>query len=146
MITRLIMRYAVVRRTTRDAALLSVALALGVPAQANEDPKIITAVVCDTVAQIEGFAEAHTGAHLSVREAVQTVNKAARKDDACSAVSDLIVTDVRDEKHLAVGGNALMVKRVKVLGILLDTPVGVVAQPLPAVDQFILAATKDEEI
>jgi hypothetical protein len=116
-------------------------------APARAEPKVVDGVFCDTIAQIEGFAEAHVGAEMSVLDALQVVNKAANKQDACLPMARVIVDDMRDAKDLTVGGTALMVQRVMVVGIMMTTPNGPMPRALPAAEQFVLAKkNKGEEI
>lgn len=131
------------RRVAAQAAIL---LGLATSVHADTEPKIATGVFCDTQQQIEGFAEAHLGAQLSVLEATRAINKAAGKDDACSAISNAIVASMEEVKDLKIGGKSYVVTRVSVIGIMELTPAGVVAQSIPAVKQYVLAKGKGEEI
>jgi hypothetical protein len=88
----------------RAAILLAALVSSTTLVEADSDPKIVTGVFCDTQQQVEGFAEAHLGAQLSVREATRAINKAAGKDDACSPISNAIVGNMEEVKDLKIAG------------------------------------------
>src|SRR5205807_9512038 len=90
-------------RFAAGAASLLAGLAIAVPPMhADNGPKIVTGVFCDTEAQIEGFAEAHLGAQLSILEATHAINKAAGKNDACSPISNAIVSELEEVKEMTI--------------------------------------------
>jgi hypothetical protein len=130
----------------RVAILLAALVSSAALVQADNEPMIVTGVFCDTQQQVEGFAEAHLGAQLSVREATRAINKAAGKDDACSPISNVIVGNMEEVKDLKIAGKGYAVTRLRVVGILQLTPAGMVARSVPALEQYVLAKGKGEDI
>jgi hypothetical protein len=107
---------------------------------------VANGVFCDTLAQIEGFAEAHIGAELSVVDALQTINKAAEKQNACMPVIHAIIDNLRDTKELTIAGNTMTVQQVTIVGVMVMTPSGPIARVIPGTEQFILVEKKGQEV
>jgi hypothetical protein len=127
------------------AALLA-GILIPAAAPADNGLRIVTGVFCDTQDQIEGFAEAHLGAQLSVLEATETVNKAAGRDDACSPIANVVVARMEEVKATTIGGKSYIITRLSVIGIMTSTPAGMAPRFVPALEQFVVAKTKGEEI
>jgi hypothetical protein len=106
---------------------------------------VITGVFCDTEAQIASFAEAHLGAQLSVLEATRAINKAEGKD-ACSPIANVIVGSREEVKQIKLGGKGYTISRLRVIGLMIPTPAGLLPRSVPALEQYVLAKSKSEEI
>lgn len=102
------------------------------------EPLSIHAVLCDTAAQVEQFAEAVLGANLAIEEALSAVGKAAAEPSACVFIPAL-VDDVRDEKDLSYGGITYVVRRVSVIALMRQSGIGMISQRIDPRVQFSLA-------
>jgi hypothetical protein len=132
------------KKAAIHAGIFAAALALGVPST-RAQPVVVDGVFCDTLGQMQSVAEAHLGAQLSIKEALRVINEAADRVDACVPMSRLIVEDVVDVKELVYGEDRLMVRRVSVIGVILD---GSIARGVVPKEQYVLVklASNAQEI
>lgn len=100
-------------------------------APVNAGPRIVSGVFCDTAQLIESFAEAHVGAELPMSEALQIVNRAESRENACAALAGLIVNGAEDTKKVQINGTHLVIRKVTIVGVV--------------VGQFVIRSDAPEE-
>ena len=134
------------RRYLASIGLLAALAISGTNVGAEKGAQIVTGVFCDTQDQMEGFAEAHIGAQLSVAEAMRAINKAMGKDDACAPIANVVVGNMENVKEMTIAGSGYAVTRLSVIGIMTPTPSGMAPQLVPAVEQYVLTRSKGVNI